>query len=86
MKSSLGSSNDEVPEEKAGAANIIFFLWGIGTLLPWNAVLSCFDFFSAEMTNYQPAFYYPFAVNGFLAVTQIYMIVQGYKFSDRFKV
>ena len=38
------------------------------------------------MEGFQPAFVFPFAVNGFLAFTQIYMIVQGYKFSDRFKV
>jgi hypothetical protein len=79
-------SEIEAPEDKGGKVNIIFFFWGIGTLLPWNAVLSCFDFFSTEMDGFKPAFIYPFAVNGFLAVTQIYMIVQGYKYTDRFKV
>jgi len=38
------------------------------------------------MPGFQPAFIYPFAVNGLLAFSQIFMVVYGYKFSDRFKV
>jgi hypothetical protein len=38
------------------------------------------------MTGYKPVFIYPFAVNGFLSVTQIIMIVYGHHLSDRFKV
>ena len=34
----------------------------------------------------RPAFVFPFGVNGFLAVTQIVMIVYGYKLSDKFKI
>ena len=43
---SLDKSKEEVPEDQGGKVNFIFLLWGIGGLLPWNAVLSCFDFFS----------------------------------------
>ena len=38
------------------------------------------------MTGYKPAFLYPFAVNGFLSVTQVVMIVYGHNLSNRFKV
>ena len=52
-----------------------FFMWGIGVLLPWNAILSVFDYFAYEMKGFKPTFVYPFAVNCFLALSQIYMIV-----------
>ena len=55
-------------------------------LLPWNAVLTCFDFFSDEMPGYNPSFVYPFAVNGLNAFAQILLIVYGWKISDRVKV
>jgi hypothetical protein len=38
------------------------------------------------MEGYQPVFVYPFAVNGFLSVTQVVMIIYGNYFSNRFKV
>lgn len=82
----LSKKDVEEPEDKGGVVNFIFLLWGFGTLLPWNAVLSCFDFFTDEMTGYQPAFIFPLAVNGLLSVTQVCMIIYGSKLSDRFKV
>jgi hypothetical protein len=77
---SFGSHNDAVspfvatkeigepPSDKGNVVNIIFLLWGIGVLLPWNAVLTCFDFFGDEMPGYNPSFVYPFAVNALNAV------------------
>jgi hypothetical protein len=56
--------DDPEPEDKYNMVYYIFFLWGIGILLPWNAVLTCFDFFNDEMPGYKPSFVYPFAVNG----------------------
>mmetsp|Transcript_17769 Transcript_17769/g.30085 ORF Transcript_17769/g.30085 Transcript_17769/m.30085 type:complete len:177 (+) Transcript_17769:312-842(+) len=38
------------------------------------------------MEGYQPAFVYPFAVNGLLAITQVIMVVYGHKYSDRLKI
>ena len=38
------------------------------------------------MEGYQPVFIYPFAVNGFLSVTQVIMIVYGHHLSNQFKV
>ncbi len=29
---------------------LIFFLWGVGVLLPWNAILSVFDYFENEVS------------------------------------
>ena len=74
------------PEDKGNVVGRIFLLWGIGILLPWNAVLTCFDFFGDEMKGYNPAFIYPFAVNGFNAMTQVCIIVYGYKLSDKTKI
>ena len=76
----------EAPKDKGNIVNIIFLLWGIGILLPWNAVLTCFDFFSVEMPGYAPSFVYPFAVNALNAVAQVLIIIWGYKISDRVKV
>jgi len=66
--------------------HFIFFLWGVGVLLPWNAVLCEFAYFDHEMPGYRPEFVYPFAVNGLLAFTQLLMVFVGYKFSNRIKV
>ena len=64
-------------------------MWGIGILLPWNAVLCCFDFFSLMVSKVytanifqmkdagSPAFVFPFATNGFLAITQIALLIKG---------
>ena len=30
----------------------IFFVWGIGVLLPWNAVMTVFDYFEDEVSDY----------------------------------
>lgn len=74
------------PPDKYNIVYAIFLLWGIGVLLPWNAVLTCFGFFIEEMPGYQPAFVYPFAVNGLNALSQIWVIVYGYKYSNRVKI
>jgi len=74
------------PEDKGGVVNVIMLMWGFGVLLPWNAVLTMFDFLSDEMPGYQPAFVYPFAVNGLNAVTQLVVIIYGHKLSNRFKI
>jgi hypothetical protein len=40
------------PEDKGGVVFAIFLLWGIGVLLPWNAVLSIYDYFVADVSAY----------------------------------
>ena len=68
----------------------VFLLWGIGILLPWNAVLTMFDFFGNEMKdpvhNYNPSFVYPFGVNGLNSMFQIVVVIWGYKLSEKFKI
>jgi len=42
-ESAMKSSEDAdkfIPKDKGGIVWYIFFLWGIGVLLPWNAVLT----------------------------------------------
>jgi len=65
-------------------------IWGIGVLLPWNAVLSTMDFFDGEtfkeFFSLKPDFVYAFAVNGLAVLVQIIVIIYGYKLSDRVKI
>ena len=58
-------------EDEGDVVYYVFLLWGIGMLLPWNSVLSTFDYLTYEMKDYSlgPSFYYPFAVNGLATVT-----------------
>jgi len=54
---------------------IVFLIWGIGILLPWNAVLTTYDFFEFRMDGFNPSFTYGFAVNGVLFVMQFIIII-----------
>ena len=78
--SNIGQSSC-IPEDKNNTVAKIFFLYGIGVRLPWNAVSSCLDFFTEEMKdpihNYQPNFVYPFGVNGLNSFMQAIMIIYG---------
>lgn len=59
-----------MPHDEGNKVYNIFLIWGIGVLLPWNAVLSTMDFFDAETADptkvftLKPDFVYAFAVNG----------------------
>jgi len=59
------------PKDTGNVVWWIFLLWGIGVLLPWNAVLSTFDYFEYETKGYSlsPSFVFPFAVNGLAVVS-----------------
>lgn len=41
----------------------MFILFGIGALLPWNAVLTALDFFIQSFPNYNPAFIFGLTLN-----------------------
>jgi hypothetical protein len=73
-------------KDEGNIVSMIFLLWGIGVVLPWNAVSTCFDFFTAEMPGYQPAFIYPFAVNILNATMQLVICIYGPSMPDRIKV
>ena len=74
------------PTDSDSVVQTIFFMWGVGALLPWNAVLSAFDFFGSEMNGFQPAFIYPFGVFLMTTFSQFLMLIYGNKLSDSFKV
>ena len=40
----------EEPEDKGNVAYYLMILFGIGALLPWNAVLTALDFFTEKVT------------------------------------
>ena len=77
---------ENIPKDKHNTVSFIFFLWGIGIVLPWNAVSTCFDFFTAEMKGYKPASVYPFAVNFLNATMQLWICIWGYKLTNRVKI
>ena len=39
------------PEDKSNMVYVIFFLYGVGILLPLNAVFTAFDFFIAKVSS-----------------------------------
>ena len=65
---------------------MIFLLWGIGNLLPWNVVLCTFDFFRSQMTGYRPTFIFPFAANGLLLIIQVLLLIYGAKLPEKIKL
>ena len=44
-------SEQQPPEDKHNLIYIIFFLYGIGILLPFNAVTTAFDFFIDKVSS-----------------------------------
>lgn len=68
----------------------MYLIWGIGVLLPWNAVLSTMDFFDGETFkpgfSLLPDFVYGFAVNGLAVLVTILVIIYGHKLSDRTRI
>ena len=80
-------ANELMESDESDESDIwwIFLIWGIGVLLPWNAISTTFDYFGDEMAGYKPGFIFPFAVNAMLPVSQLYMIINGEYYSDRFK-
>eukprot|EP00352_Strombidinopsis_acuminata_P009658 CAMPEP_0176377920 /NCGR_PEP_ID=MMETSP0126-20121128/29246_1 /TAXON_ID=141414 ORGANISM="Strombidinopsis acuminatum, Strain SPMC142" /NCGR_SAMPLE_ID=MMETSP0126 /ASSEMBLY_ACC=CAM_ASM_000229 /LENGTH=131 /DNA_ID=CAMNT_0017739991 /DNA_START=54 /DNA_END=446 /DNA_ORIENTATION=- len=68
---------DKIPEDKGNKVYIITFIFGIGALMPWNTILSAFDYFALEMEGYSPLTVYPFAVNSLVVVSQILMVLYG---------
>ena len=55
-------------------------LFGIASLLPWNAVLTSLDFFEGKMHKYHPSSVFGFAVNGLLIFTSIWTMIYGKKY------
>jgi len=49
-QSLLSGGRRKVPEDKGGVAYLMMILFGIGVLLPWNAVLTSLDFFEGKVS------------------------------------
>ena len=61
------SKKDEDNKDKF-FVKISFLIFGIGGLLPWNAILSQLDYFSKFLKkSFQPSVYFPF-LNVFLNI------------------
>jgi len=72
---------EQPPEDKNNISYYLMILFGIASLLPWNAVLNSLDFFNTKMPEYHPASVFGFAVNGLLIFTSIWTMIYGNKYS-----
>ena len=53
----------EEPKDKGNIAYYIFLLFGIGGLLPWNAIITAIYFFSEAFPSHDPAFDFTLILN-----------------------
>jgi hypothetical protein len=88
---SVGTSTSEVyegdkenvPVDKYNAAYLLMVFFGIGGLLPWNAILTALDFFNEKVSSagYRPDFVFGFAVDGIQLFTSVLNMIYGHKLS-----
>ena len=71
---------ESLPEDTRNIAYYLMILFGIASLLPWNAVLTSLDFFEGKMHEYHPSSVFGFAVNGLLIFTSMWTIIYGNKY------
>jgi hypothetical protein len=43
----------KLPEDKHNLVYLLMFLFGVGSLLPWNAILTSIDFFKTKVSYYK---------------------------------
>ena len=73
--------DDDRPVDRGGVVYLIFLLFGVGALLPWNALLTAFDFFEAFLQGYDPVFVFTLALNGPNFIFILVMVAVGDKIS-----
>lgn len=61
-------------------------MFGVGMLLPWNAMLAAMDFFTGEFPNYEPSFSLLVAVSAPMFIVQAIAFFFLQKFSNQAKV
>ena len=49
---------------------VSFLLFGVGILLPWNAILASMDFFKEQFPSYKPSFTLIVAVSAPMLIVQ----------------
>lgn len=64
----------------------MYLIYGVGTLLPWQAVLNCMGFFIDIMPGYSPQFVFPFAVNSLVGIMQFSVPFIASKTTYKFRV
>ncbi|CAI2361264.1 unnamed protein product [Moneuplotes crassus] len=64
MTHSSARSNSDEPKDKGNLVYYLFILFGIGALLPWNAVLTAIDFFYQSFPGHDPGFVFALTLNG----------------------
>ncbi len=77
---------EKAPEDHHNIAYYMVLMFGLATLLPWNAVLTSLDFFDSKMHDYKPASVFGFAVNGLLIFTSMGNMIYGNKYSFNLRI
>ena len=64
-KNSQGDTTAEydAPLDAYNITYVAFLFFGIGSLLPWNSVLTAIDFFQNRLTDYRPEFVFALVLN-----------------------
>ena len=73
--SSILDTNDEKEYNSKFDLNskinkVSFLLFGVGILLPWNAILASMDFFTEQFPSYKPSFTLVVAVSAPMLIVQ----------------
>lgn len=83
LTSNSSYQKEKEPEDKNNSAYYLMILFGVGALLPWNAILTALDFFNEKVSSagYRPDFVFGFAVNGIQVFTSIANMIYGHRVS-----
>ena len=63
-----------------------FLLFGVGILLPWNAILASMDFFKEQFPSYKPSFTLIVAVSAPMLIVQAIAFFAIHKIPQHIKV
>ena len=67
----FGLEKDAISTLDKPRNQLAFLMFGLGMLLPWNAMLAAMDFFESEFPSYKPQFSLLVAVSVPLFVVQL---------------
>merc|ERR1719469_126737 len=70
------AENQFAPEDHFNFVYIVFVMFGVAVLQPWNAVLSLLQFF-AHSSVHNPEFAFPIAMHVFIIVGMLYVMWKG---------
>lgn len=73
------------PKDRYNIVYVVYLLYGISTLLVYNAVLSTIEFYQMEMPNYKPAYILSFGLNLLVVIFLSISMLRGHHLSFQVK-